>query len=103
MLVNTCKCHHNNEVNQWTFLSNYAHVLVSINNNSELRVRDIADLVGITERATMRIISELEAAGVLSHTKEGRRNIYQVHHESPLRHTLESHRTVGELLEFLQQ
>ncbi|CAN1489485.1 hypothetical protein MCEMSE15_00151 [Fimbriimonadaceae bacterium] len=65
-------------------------------------MRDVADLVGITERAVQRIVNELSEAGYLQVTKEGRRNIYEVHSELPLRHPIESHRSVGELLGLLK-
>ena len=62
----------------------------------------MADLVGITERAVQRIVNELSEAGYLRVTKEGRRNIYEVHSELPLRHPIEAHRSVGELLGLLK-
>ena len=65
-------------------------------------MRDVADLVGITERAVQRIVNELSEAGYLRVTKEGRRNIYEVHLELPLRHPIEAHRSVGELLGLLK-
>lgn len=65
-------------------------------------MRDVADLVGITERAVQRIVNELSEAGYLRVTKEGRRNIYEVHSELPLRHPIEAHRSVGELLGLLK-
>jgi DNA-binding transcriptional regulator LsrR (DeoR family) len=65
-------------------------------------MRDVADLVGITERAVQRIVNELSEAGYLRVTKDGRRNIYEVHLELPLRHPIEAHRSVGELLGLLK-
>ena len=65
-------------------------------------MRDVADLVGITERAVQRIVNELSEAGYLRVTKDGRRNIYEVHSELPLRHPIEAHRSVGELLGLLK-
>ncbi|MCH9688810.1 MAG: winged helix-turn-helix domain-containing protein [Deltaproteobacteria bacterium] len=82
----------------WTFLSNYAHVLVCIARDPDLTVREIADHVGITERATHRLVTELEAAGVATRHREGRRNHYEVDVTMPLRHPLEHQRTVGDLL-----
>ena len=82
----------------WTFLSNYAHVLLCLNQDPSSRLRDVAQQVGITERATQRIISELELAGVLTRSRDGRRNQYQLHLQRPLRHPLESHRSIGDLL-----
>jgi len=85
----------------WTFLSNYAHVLVYLARDRHARAREIAAAVGITERAVQRIVAELEAAGVLSHTRVGRRNQYEIHRDRPLRHPLESHQTVGQLIDLL--
>ncbi len=86
----------------WTFLSNYAHVLVVLARDNQARAREIAAAVGITERAVQRIVADLETAGVVSHDRVGRRNVYQIHRDRPLRHPLESHQTVGELLDLLQ-
>jgi predicted ArsR family transcriptional regulator len=59
---------------RWVFLSNYAHVLLCIARDPDSRTRDIADQVGITERAAQRIVSDLVAEGYLERTKIGRRN-----------------------------
>ena len=83
---------------QWTFLTNHSHVLICLEKYPDLRLRDAAQMVGITERAVQRIIADLEEAGVLSHQKEGRRNQYSVKKSRPLRHPIEKHRTVGDLL-----
>ncbi len=82
----------------WTFLTNHAHVLVCISEQPDIRARDIATLVGITERAAQSIISDLVTEGYVTRTKEGRRNHYEVHPDAPLRHPLEHDHTVGELL-----
>ena len=82
----------------WTFLTNYAHVLIAIHRDSELRQRDIAHAVGITVGAVQKIINELERGGYLSHERVGRRNRYRVNPDLPLRHPLEESHTVGELL-----
>jgi DNA-binding MarR family transcriptional regulator len=82
----------------WTFLSNHGHVLVCLAQNPDARLRDVAQAVGITERAVQKIVSDLEEAGVVVREREGRRNRYRLHTERPLRHPIESHRTVGALL-----
>ena len=87
----------------WTFLSNHAHVLLCIWRNADTRLRDIAVDVGITERAVQRIVVELEEVGVLEREKRGRRNHYLLHGDIPLRHPLEDHRTVGDLLRLLKR
>ena len=87
----------------WTFLSNYAHVLICLAENADARLRDVADKVGITERTAFRLIGELEEAGVLERVREGRRNHYEINTEAHLRHSIERHCTVGELLETILQ
>ena len=82
----------------WTFLSNYAHVLVSLAEDPSARLRDVAERVGITERAAQRIVSRLEQAGVLAKERDGRRNRYHIDPSCHLRHPLEAHTTVGNLL-----
>ena len=83
---------------RWTFLTNHAHVLVCISEDGDLRGRDIAERVGITERAVQAIIADLEADGYLTRTREGRRNRYEVHADRPLRHPLESDHSAADLL-----
>jgi len=85
----------------WRFLTNHAHVLTSIGADPSVRLRDIADAVGITERTAAQIVNDLEQAGYLTKTRIGRRNTYDVHDELPLRHPLHRHHTVGELIRFL--
>lgn len=85
----------------WTFLTNHAHVLLAIAAESDILLRDIAERVGITERATHRIVSELEAAGYLEVIKVGRRNTYTVVKDLPLRHPAEQHHRIGALLRVL--
>ena len=82
----------------WTFLTNHSHVLVCLWRDPEARLRDVAAQVGITERAVQGIVADLEDAGVLTRTREGRRNHYQIHPDVPLRHPVESGRTVRALL-----
>ncbi len=86
---------------QWTFLSNYAHVLVCLAEDPTARMRDVAARVGITERAVIRIVKHLEEADVLMKRREGRRNRYRIDLDKPLRHPLEAHGTVGSLLTML--
>lgn len=88
----------NQEKAHWTFLSNHSHVLICLARDPEQRMRDVADQVGITERAVQRIVKELCEAGVLHTRKAGRRNAYHIEKNIPLRHPLESHRTVNDLL-----
>ena len=85
----------------WTFLTNHARVLILIAETPDIRLREIAARVGITERATQRIVVELEADGYLSRKKEGRRNRYSLHPEAHLRHPLEDEIEVGQLIDFI--
>jgi predicted transcriptional regulator of viral defense system len=83
---------------RWTFLTNHAHVLLCVSENPNARLRDIAEMVGITERAAQRIVTELEDAGYLDRVREGRRNSYLLNTAMPLRHPLDSDHRIGELL-----
>lgn len=83
---------------EWTFLTNHAHVLICVARDPGSLVREIAEKVGITERAAQRILAELIDAGYLDRERDGRRNRYRVHPELPLRHPLERHHRVGDLL-----
>jgi DNA-binding transcriptional ArsR family regulator len=82
----------------WTFLSNHGHILVCIARDPNIRVREIAQAVGITERAVQRILGELEDGGVISRQREGRRTHYAIHGDLPLRHPVEAEHSVDELL-----
>ena len=86
---------------EWTFLTNHAHALVCIARDPGLRLRDVAERVGVTERAAQRIVSELVDAGYLERLREGRRNSYHVGPDRPLRHPLEHSHHIGEILEVL--
>ena len=85
----------------WDFLTNHAHVLVCVARDPGIRLREIAAAVGITERATHRILSELVDEGYVVRERQGRRNRYQVMTELPLRHPLAREHEVGDLLEVL--
>ena len=87
---------------RWRFLTNHAHVLEVIARNRTSRLRDVARAVGITERTAAQIVNDLVDAGYLTKIRDGRRNRYDVHEELPLRHPRHRHRTVGELLRFLE-
>ena len=87
----------------WTFLTNHAHVLLVIAREPDVRMRDIADMVGITERAAQSIVRDLIDEGYLTVTKEGRRNLYEVHREVALRHPLMRDHDVGEIVKVLSR
>lgn len=85
----------------WTFLTNHAHVLLTLASDPHLRVRDVALKVGITERAAQRILHDLVEAGYLQRERHGRRNSYHLALDRPLRHPVEARHTVGELVDVL--
>lgn len=87
---------------QWTFFTNHAHVLFCISKDPDVRLRDVATTVGITERAAQRIVAELEEAGYLDHERLGRRNHYEIIDDAQLRHSVESHIEVRDLLSILE-
>ncbi|MER7459931.1 MarR family winged helix-turn-helix transcriptional regulator [Micromonospora sp. NPDC126480] len=82
----------------WTFLTNHGHVLLAIARNPTARLRDVADEVGITERAAQAIVADLEAGGYLLRTRVGRRNEYTLNPAGRFRHPAEADRQVGDLL-----
>ena len=82
----------------WTFLTNYSHVLLSIGAEPDLTMREVAARVGITERAAQRILADLIEAGYIEAEKVGRRNRYKIHADLPLRHPLEQRNSVSALL-----
>jgi predicted ArsR family transcriptional regulator len=85
----------------WTFLTNHAQVLLCIAKNNRLTAREIAAQVGITERAVQRLLDDLEEANYISHEREGRRNIYTVHPERPMRHPAQHGHAIRDLLDLL--
>lgn len=85
-------------MSDWTFFSNYGHVLVCLARNNQVRLRDVALEVGITERAVQKIVKDMQEAGFLTVSKQGRCNRYRINRRKSLRHGLESHCNVGKLL-----
>src|SRR5690554_2420401 len=86
---------------EWTFLTNHSHVLLCLARDNSMRMRDIAEAVGITERAVQRIIADLEEAGYITHERRGRRNRYQVRGDLSLRHPMEQHRRIEDLIQLI--
>ncbi|WP_253908019.1 winged helix-turn-helix domain-containing protein [Arthrobacter sp. H20] len=82
----------------WTFLTNHSHVLLAVNENSRARVDDIAATVGITPRATLHILADLEEAGYLERLREGRRTRYVIQPRQHFRHPATAHQEIGVLL-----
>ena len=88
---------------EWTFLTNHAHTLLCIARDPGIRLRDVAERVGVTERAAQRIVSDLVEAGYLDRLREGRRNYYRVKADRPLRHPVERGHRIGEILSVLHE
>ncbi|MDD7939570.1 winged helix-turn-helix domain-containing protein [Actinomycetospora lutea] len=82
----------------WTFLTNHGHVMVALARDPGIRLRDVALLVGITERSVQSIVADLESAGYVRRVRVGRRNRYEVDPTIPLRHPAEREHAIGELL-----
>lgn len=89
------------EPRTWTFLTNHAQVLLCLAEDPDIRLRDVAARVGITERASQRILAELVDAGYVQTTRVGRRNRYSVDREHAMRHTAQLGFEIGTLLEAL--
>jgi len=85
----------------WTFLTNHTHVLAVLHSDPEKVLREVAIEVGITERAVQRIIHDLEAGGFIERERVGRQNRYLIHKGQPLRHPIEAHRKIGDLLDLI--
>jgi Mn-dependent DtxR family transcriptional regulator len=85
----------------WTFLTNHARVLLCIAHDPEIRLRDIAGTLDITERSAYGIVTDLAQAGYLVKEKDGRRNRYQIQGHLPLRESISREQTIGELLDLL--
>jgi len=98
-MVNTDKASGAN----WTFLTNHAHVLLCIAEEPNLRMRDLSELVGITERAVQRIVADLVDEGYVDIKRDGRCNAYVTHTEKHLRHPVEAHSTVVDLLRLIKR
>lgn len=85
----------------WTFLTNHAQVLLCVAQTPDIRLRDVAEHVGITERATQRILAELVDAGYVRTERIGRRNRYTVDRGHAMRHSAQLGHEIGALLEAL--
>ena len=85
----------------WTFLTNHAHVLLCLVTSPSMLMREVAREVGITERAVQRIIADLREEGYLKPHREGRRNTYEINTERHLKHPIEEHRRIADLIELI--
>jgi DNA-binding MarR family transcriptional regulator len=89
------------QASTWSFLTNHARVLVCIAEDPAIRLREIGDRVGITERAAHRIVDDLVMGGYLSRTRNGRRNRYTVHRDLPISDQVLQIEKIDELLAIL--
>ena len=85
----------------WTLLTAHGRALVAIAQDPDARMRDLAQIVGVTERTVQAIVADLEAAGYVAHTRVGRRNRYTVHLDRPFRHPAQDGHLIGPLLDVL--
>lgn len=82
----------------WTFLGNHGHVILQLAKNPDVKIADLAALVGVTERHARAIVNDLREAGYVEVQKSGRRNSYRVIEDKPLRHSAEADKTLGDFL-----
>jgi predicted transcriptional regulator len=87
---------------RWTFLTNHTQVLLCLARNPEVRLRDVAETVGITERAAQRILADLVDSGHVQRSRIGRRNHYEVNREQAMRHAAQAGQEIGGLLDLLE-
>jgi len=90
-----------NTARSWGFLTNHATILACIAEDPGIRLRDLGDHIGITERATHRIVTELATAGYITRQRNGRRNHYTINAHRPLPDAIAPGQTIGELLKLL--
>jgi DNA-binding MarR family transcriptional regulator len=90
------------EDSSWTFLTNHAQVLLAITQNPDVRLRDVARHVGITERAAQRIVLDLVEAGYVNRRRIGRRNHYTINPKVEMRHAAQEGQPIGQLLNLLE-
>ena len=86
----------------WRFVTNHTQVLLCIARDPDVRTRDLADQIGVTERAAQRIVADLADAGFVEITRKGRRNHYSINREVEMRHEAQQGHGIGELLDLLE-
>jgi DNA-binding MarR family transcriptional regulator len=91
-----------NDGKRWRFLSNHTQVLLCIRRDPDVRFREIAQMVGITERAAQRIVADLIESGYVERERVGRRNHYRVNPDIAMRHPAQDGHEIGELLQLLK-
>ena len=86
---------------RWTFLTNHGHAFICLARDPTLRLRDVAAMLGVTERTAQAIVNDLAGAGYLERTRVGNRSRYVVRHDLPFRHPVERDHAVGDLVDLL--
>ncbi len=86
----------------WHFVTSHTQVLLCLQRNPDVRLRDVAETVGITERAAQRIVTDLVEAGYVTRERVGRRNRYVLDLSAPMRHPSQLDHEIGELLDLLR-
>ena len=89
-------------IGKWTLLSNHGHVLIALSKDPTLRIRDLVDLIGITERSVRAIIADLKEGGYITIVKSGRRNEYRINEGMTFRHPAEATYQINELLKIFK-
>jgi predicted transcriptional regulator len=90
------------ETKTWTFVTNHTQVLLCLAHNPDVRLRDVAETVGITERAAQRILADLVDGGYVERVRVGRRNRYSINRTGAMRHSAQFGQEVGALLDLLE-
>jgi hypothetical protein len=88
-------------VANWNFLTNHGRTLLCIAHDPEMRLRDIAADLGITERHAYGIVNDLTEAGYVVKEKDGRRNRYQIQNHLPLPEAPDREQAIGHVLDVL--
>ena len=91
----------NEDRKPWRFVTNHTQVLLCIARDGDVRLRDVAEKVGITERAAQRIVADLVEAGFVERKKVGRRNHYSIDRRAKMRHPAQENQAIGDLLDLL--
>ena len=91
-----------NNTKPWRFVTNHTQVLLCIARDPDTRLRDIAETVGITERAVQRIVADLMESGFVSRDRVGRRSRYTLNREARMRHPAQFDHEIGEMLDLLE-
>lgn len=85
----------------WTFLSHHSHILIALDKDPDTRIEDLANILGLTPRSVVNVLTDLVDGGYLTKAKAGRRNHYRINRDAPLRHATSANRNVGDLISYL--